>query len=63
MSTLAPALAVIQGSEGGSLLRTMIDAIPTDPAALFILALLVGATGVVIYYGTRSGEKEDEKKS
>ncbi|MHB1191923.1 MAG: hypothetical protein ACYC6F_02660 [Longimicrobiales bacterium] len=62
MNTLAPALAVIQASEGGSLLGTMIDAIPTDPASLFILALLVGITGVVIYYGTRSGEKEDEKK-
>ena len=58
MNTLVPALAVIQGSEGGSLLRTMIDAIPTDPASLFVLALLVGVTGVVIYYGTRNGENE-----
>ena len=62
MNSLAPALAIIQGSEGGSLLGTMIDAIPTDPASLFILALLVGITGVVIYYGTRGGGKGDEMK-
>jgi hypothetical protein len=62
MNTLTPALAAIQAPEGGSLLGTMIDAIPTDPASLFIIALLVGITGVVIYFGTKSGEKEDEKK-
>ncbi len=62
MSTLVPALAAIQASEGGSLLGTMIDAIPTDPASLFVLVLVVGITGVVIFYGTRGGNNEGPKE-
>jgi hypothetical protein len=62
MNTLVPALAAIQASEGRSIFGTMIDAIPTDPAALFILALLVGATVLVIVYGRKGGTEEGDKK-
>lgn len=62
MNTLVPALAVIQASEERSLVGTMIDAIPTDPAALFVLALLVGGGALVIYYGMKGGQREAENK-
>ena len=62
MNTLVPALAVIQASEDRSLFGTMIDAIPTDPAALFILAVVVGGVALVIYFGTKGGQNEGGKK-
>ena len=62
MNTLVPALAVIQASEERSLLSIMINAIPTDPAALFVLALVVGAGVIVIYYGTKGGHNEGGEK-
>jgi len=62
MSTPVSALAMIQASEDRSLVRTMLDALPTDPAALFILALVVAGTVVVIVYGRKSGEGEGDKK-
>ncbi|NJD20255.1 MAG: hypothetical protein FIA95_13365 [Gemmatimonadetes bacterium] len=58
MNTLLPALAVLQGAEGRSLVDTMVAAIPTDPAALFVLALCVAGAAAVVYYGRKSGKPE-----
>lgn len=62
MNTLPSALAMIQASEERSLVRTMLDAIPTDPAALFVLALVVAGTAAVIVYGRKGGDSVGEKK-
>lgn len=62
MDTLVPALAVVQASEERSLVRTMINSLPTDPASLFVLALVLGATILVIVYGRKDGADEDLKK-
>lgn len=62
MNTLVPALAAIQASEEHSLVRTMIDAIPTDPASLIVLALVVGAGVAVVVYGRKSGPEQGGKR-
>ena len=62
MNSLAPALALIQATEDRSLVRTMMEALPTDPASLFVLALVVGITGLVIYYGRKGGDGGATKK-
>lgn len=62
MSTPLSALAMIQASEDRSLVRTMLDALPTDPAALFVLGLVVVGTVAVIVYGRKSGQSEGGKK-
>jgi hypothetical protein len=58
MNTLLPALAVLQGAEERSLVDTMLAAIPTDPAALFVLGLCVVGAVAVIYYGRKSAKPE-----
>jgi hypothetical protein len=62
MNTLVPALAAIQASEEHSLVRVMIDAIPTDPASLVVLALVVGAGVAVVMYGRKGGPEEGRKQ-
>jgi len=49
----ALALRFQEGDEGLSF-RDFLSSVPTDPAAVFVLILVVGAVAVIIYSG-RSG--------
>lgn len=58
MSTIfLTAVVVAQTAPEASLWRTIIESFPSDPASLFTLALVVGATALVIVAGRKGGGK------
>lgn len=56
-STYLTATILIQASAEPSLWRTIAESLPSDPASLFTLALVVGVTGLVVYSGRKGGGK------
>jgi hypothetical protein len=49
------AMLLIQSGDGLTM-GEIIDSLPTDPASLVVLALVLGFVGVIAYFGLRSGE-------
>ena len=54
---LASASALLQASDEGLTFGDLIAAIPTDPASVFTLLLLLGSVALVLWYGRPRGGK------
>ncbi|HUF76355.1 MAG TPA: hypothetical protein VMM35_08755, partial [Longimicrobiales bacterium] len=58
ISALASAAALAQtGPDGGLTFGEVLGAIPTDPASIFTVLLLVGSVGLVLWFGRPKGGK------
>lgn len=55
-TTVFGALALFQEAEP-STLQNILRSLPTDPASIFTLLLVVGVTGLVIWTGRKGGGK------
>jgi hypothetical protein len=52
----ATALLTQAATEDGLSLSEILSALPTDPASLFVLILVLGFGGATVYFGKRSGK-------
>jgi hypothetical protein len=57
MSTVTLLTAALQASDDGLTLREIVDAVPTDPAAIFTILLVVGSVALVLWAGRGSSGK------
>lgn len=58
MKTFATIVALIQAApEGGSAFSRVLARLPSDPASIATLLLLVGAAGLVVWFGRSKGDK------
>lgn len=58
MNTVAATLALAQTApEGGSTLSRILSAVPTDPASVVTLLLVVAGFGLVWWFGRPKGKK------
>ena len=58
MKTSAAIAALIQAApEGGSAFSRILARLPTDPASILTLLLLVAAAGLVVWFGRPKGDK------
>ncbi|MEX2465559.1 MAG: hypothetical protein WD995_01530 [Gemmatimonadota bacterium] len=55
MNTLFFVSALIQSSNEGFSLGDVLASLPTDPASLFALLLIVGVAGAVMWFGRPKG--------
>lgn len=53
----ALAAAVQSTADDGLSFGDILDSVPTDPASIFTLLLLVGCFGAVVWFGSRSNGK------
>jgi hypothetical protein len=51
MSTVSLLTAALQSSDDGLTMAEIISDLPTDPAAIFTLVLVIGAVALVIWSG------------
>jgi len=57
MSTVTLLTAALQASDDGLTFREIVDSLPTDPAAVFTIMLVVGSVALVLWAGRGSGGK------
>lgn len=58
MYSLLPLGVLVQStSDDGLTLAEMLSALPTDPASVFTILLLLGSVGAVLWFGNRSNRK------
>jgi hypothetical protein len=57
LSLTLSSLPIRQADDAGLTVDEVVESVPTDPASILVLALLLAFAGAVIYYGTRSGRK------
>ena len=58
ISALAPTAALLQATaDDGLTFSDMLAAVPTDPASIFTILLLVGSVGLVLWFGRPKGGK------
>jgi hypothetical protein len=59
--SLATTAATLQATaDDGLTFSEMLDSIPTDPASLFTILLLLASVGLVIWFGRPKGGKGDK---
>ena len=50
----------VQGAENGLTWNKLVSSLPTDPASIFTLVLLLVSIGLVVWFGRpRGGKKSD----
>lgn len=57
MSTVTLLTAALQASDDGLTFRELVDSLPTDPAAVFTIMLVVGSVALLLWAGRGSGGK------
>ena len=58
IASLATTTATLQSTaEEGLTFSEVLDTLPTDPASIFTILLLVGSLGLVIWFGRPKGGK------
>lgn len=58
-SMLTLGVLVQSTADDGLTLAEMLSDLPTDPASVFTILLLVGSLGAVLWFGNRSKDKGD----
>jgi hypothetical protein len=58
-------VSLAQASDDGLTLSEIIDSLPTDPGSIFVILLMVGFFGLILYFGIiraggETGEDEGE---
>lgn len=60
MNSLFAIVALIQAAQEQSTFSNILHSLPSDPASLFTLALVVGVTVLVVVAGRSSGKKKGD---
>lgn len=60
LASLASAATLQSTADEGLTLSEVLDSIPTDPASIFTILLLVGSVGLVVWFGRPKGGKGDK---
>ncbi len=56
MLTLVSLVAAAQSVDGGLTFREVVADLPTDPASVFVVLLLLGCTALVVWSGRGKGK-------
>lgn len=55
MNILSSLAAAVQAPNGGFSFRKVLSELPTDPASLFTILLMLGSIGLVVWFGRPKG--------